>query len=97
MFSIKEIEIMTVYEFNVRMLSFHLSELDKQQDLHMTAWLNQQVQATKGSGKGTKPYYKNFKDFFDYEKHQKEILNNKKDVEISDNSELSKLLMQANS
>ncbi|THB62176.1 hypothetical protein [Vagococcus silagei] len=96
MSNIKEIESMTVYEFNVRMLSYRLSELDKQQDLHLQAWLNQMVQATKGSGKNVKPYYRSFKEFFDFETYQNEILDEKNEVQLTDQNELKDLLMQAN-
>lgn len=98
MLSVKDIEQMTVYEFNVRMLSFRLSELDRQQELHMQAWLSQQVQATTGTGKRTKPMYQTFKEFFDYEEQLKIILNEKEEVEISDSkNDLVNLVMQANS
>ena len=38
--------------------------LDEQRSLHMLAWLNVQVKATKQKGKKTVPYYKTFDDFF---------------------------------
>ena len=52
------------------MKAYNLARVDNQYDMHMKAWLNQQVQATKENGK---PVYNKFKDFFDYEKHINEI------------------------
>lgn len=59
------------------MRAFNLARIDKQYDIAMQAWMNNQATATetKGSGKNQKTVsvYKDFKDFFDYEKQIKSI------------------------
>lgn len=59
---------MTFPEYLYRMKAHSLSRVDKEYDLHLQAWLNEQVGATKKQGKNSVPLYKNFKDFFDYNK-----------------------------
>ena len=59
---------MTLFEHRIRMKAYQLSDIDRERDMHWQAWLNWQVQATKRSGKKIVPIYKNFKQFFDYEK-----------------------------
>jgi len=61
---------MTYFEYEARMYAFRLSEVDKEYDMHLQAWLSHHVSATNKSGK---PQFKNFKDFFDYEKQIKDI------------------------
>src|SRR5699024_8131503 len=65
-----EIEVMSLFEYEARMHSHRLSDIDKERDMHMRAWLSQQVTATT---KANKPQYKEFKEFFDYEKLINEI------------------------
>lgn len=60
---------MSYFEYEARMYAYRLSRIDEEYDMHLNAWLNHQVTATKGN----KPQFKNFKEFFDYEKHIKEI------------------------
>lgn len=72
MVNITEIERMTLYEYEVRMLAYQLKRLDQEFNAHMQAWTSRQIKATKG--KKQEPYYKDFKKFFDYEKKEKEIL-----------------------
>lgn len=59
------------------MKAFNLSQIDKQYDMHMQAWLNHQVTATKNVGSKDKPkmepVFKDFKSFFDYEKAIKSL------------------------
>lgn len=74
--------MLTLYEYEARMHAFSLSEIDKERDMHVQAWLNHQVTATKG--KDAKPAFKEFKDFFDYEKRIKELEGNKSANELSD-------------
>lgn len=61
----------------MRMNAFNLAQIDKEHDMAKQAWMNHQVTATKTSGSGknqkTEPVYKNFKDFFDYEKKLREV------------------------
>lgn len=55
------------------MHAYRLRQVDKQQSMHLQAWLNHQVTSTKEQGKKQIPVYKDFKEFFDYEKLMKEI------------------------
>jgi len=66
-----EIEVMSYFEYQARLYAFRLSEVDKEYDMHLQAYLNNLVTATD---KG-KPKFKDFKDFFDYEKQINEIEN----------------------
>lgn len=54
-----------------------MQQIDKEYDMHLQAWLNHHVTATKeqGSGKNAKqvPVYKKFDDFFDYKKRLKDV------------------------
>lgn len=63
---------MTLYEYEVRLLAFQLKRLDRDRDIYMQAWMNNQVKATKG--KKNEPYYKEFNKFFNYEEQEKLIL-----------------------
>ncbi|MEJ6348781.1 hypothetical protein R4Y45_06065 [Holzapfeliella sp. He02] len=44
-----------------------MQKATQRQDIAFQSWMNQQVKATKGSGKNVKPYYKNFKELYDLE------------------------------
>lgn len=61
----------------MRMKAFNLSRIDKEYDMHLQAWLNNQATATKTTGSGknqkTESVYKGFNDFFDYEKKLQEV------------------------
>ncbi|WP_193568272.1 hypothetical protein [Gracilibacillus saliphilus] len=59
----------------MKMKAYNLKRVDIERDMHLQAWLNHQVTATKEQGKKHVPVYKNFTDFFDYEKRVKEIEN----------------------
>ncbi|EOI00673.1 hypothetical protein UAY_01776 [Enterococcus moraviensis ATCC BAA-383] len=72
MVNINEVESMTPYEYELRMFACQLRRLDQEFNAHMQAWTTRQIKATKG--KRQEPYYKDFKQFFDYEKREKELL-----------------------
>lgn len=69
--------------------------LDNERELHMQAWLNQQVKATKKVCKKTIPYFKNFQAFFDYTKHENEITGNSKKEKAEPDS-FQTMLLKAN-
>lgn len=74
-----------MYEYEARMHAYKLERIDKERDMHMQAWLNQQVKATKEKGKKQVPIFKNFKEFYDYEKNISDIENHmSKTEDISD-------------
>lgn len=66
--SLYDIEVTTLYEYQMRMRAHRLTRIDKEYDMHMQAWLNHLVTATKEQGKKHVPVYKDFKSFFDYKK-----------------------------
>lgn len=57
----------------MKMKAHNLSRIDKQYEMHMQAWLNHQVTATKEQGKKQVPIFKKFTDFYDYEKELKQL------------------------
>ncbi|WP_314068321.1 hypothetical protein [uncultured Vagococcus sp.] len=65
---------MTPYEFELRTTAYKLKRLDEEYNLHLQAWLAEQVKASKKVGKKDVPYFKNFNSFFDYQKKEREIL-----------------------
>ena len=62
--NIRDIERMTLVEYELRMEAYQLKQVDRQNEIAQQAWMNQQVQATTGS-KNPKPKFKTFDDFFD--------------------------------
>lgn len=61
---------MTLYEYELRMRAHRLKEIDKEYEIHLQAWTNHTVQATRRQGKNKAvPVYKTFKQFYDYEKY----------------------------
>ena len=82
-------------EYRLRMKAYQLSRVDREYELHLQAWLNQQAQATKRKGKKTVSAFGTFNDFFNYEERVNEIVKPKpKEVKRS-KTEL--LLLKANS
>jgi len=77
------------------MKAIRLQLIDKQQDLHIQAWLNVQAKATKQRGKKTVPYFKSFDEFF---KHPDEVKPKSK-VNMQEEkkySELRSMVLKAN-
>lgn len=66
--NISEIEEMGLAEYQLRMEAYNLQRVSQERDLALQAFLNQSVQATKGSEKHPIPKYKKFSQFFDYDK-----------------------------
>ncbi len=68
---------MTYYEYELRKRAYALAVVDEEYRIHRMAWVNREIKAEKKSGKNkSKPVYRRFKDFFDYEKMQEEVRNN---------------------
>ena len=81
---------MTLTHYYILMKSVGLRLVDKQRDLHLQAWLNVQVKATKQKGKKTVPYFKTFDEFFkdpEIEKKKKSAQNE----QISDDMKMKLL------
>lgn len=70
---------MTVAQYEIMMEALELRMLDEDLHEHRQAFLNFAVQAEKSVGKGkTKPVYRKFRQFFDYDKELNRIKNRKK-------------------
>jgi len=61
----KAAQEMTMVEYEIRTEAYHLRNIEKRGDMALQAWLNQQVQAQKGSAKHPEPYYKELEDMYD--------------------------------
>lgn len=57
---------MTLKEYRLRLKAYELQIVDKEYWVHLQAYLNFSVRATRG--KRQIPVYRNFKQFFDYKK-----------------------------
>lgn len=90
--SLYEAEKMTLREYSYEMHAHGLKEVDKERNIHLLAWQINQAQATKQKGKKTEAYFKDFREFFDYEKRIKALTGGHKE-----NNSLAKLLSKANS
>lgn len=71
--SLYSIKTLSLYEYEARMYAFGLSQMDKEMDMHKMAWINHQATLTKEQGNKVVPVYRNFKQFFDYEKRLREV------------------------
>lgn len=81
---------MTCYEYELRKRAYALAEVDEEYRIHRMAWVHREIKAEKKTGKNkSKPVYRRFKDFFDYEKVQEEVRNRAlgKRKEVSGTSE----------
>ena len=87
------VEGMTIKEYGWRIEAYTIARVDKEYDMHVQAWLNHQATSTKQKGKKTVSAYKNFKEFFDYDKRMRE-LNNAPEPEKDRQKEM---LLRANS
>ena len=65
---------MTIPEYHLLMEAAQLKQVDNDYRNHLQAFLNFAVKAEKKSGKGkTKPVYRKFKQFYDYEDEVQKI------------------------
>lgn len=72
------------------MEALELRKLDESARDHKCAFLNFAVRAEKKAGKGkTKPVYRRFENFFNYEKELKKLKNRRKPSRLA---EISKIL-----
>lgn len=78
------------------MTAHQLREVDKSYEMHLQAWVNQQVKATKGKGKNTKSAYKTFKDFYDYEKQRRKVHGAPREEETPQAHTLRAMIMDYN-
>lgn len=73
---------MTLYEYELRMKAYWLAQVDQEYQIHLQAWANWNVQAMKSQGKNKRvPVFKNFKQFFDYDRHIRDVLGSPENAE----------------
>lgn len=85
---------MTLKQYMLTTKAIVLRLQDKERDLHVQAWLNQQVKATKQQGKKTVAYFRSFDEFYQPIKEENNAEAKKKDAE---KEQLKLLMLKANS
>lgn len=65
MVSFKEIDRMTIPEYQLRMKAYQLKRVDHMYDIHMQAWANNMASQRRKNGR---PVYRRFEQFFDYKR-----------------------------
>lgn len=89
---------MSLLEYSLRMEAFRLQQVDKQNEMHLQAWLNNAAGATKEQGKKQVPVFKSYQDFFDYEKELKEVMKERSSTKIDQKTRrLARLASAVNS
>ena len=63
----------TLNQYSLMMKAVNLKRVDREFEIHLQSWTNNQVKATKKTGKTTKPYYKTFDEFYDYRNRIDEV------------------------
>ena len=77
--SFEQVDQLTLAEYEIMMEALELRMLDESLHEHRQAFLNFAVCAEKKAGKGkTKPVYRRFKQFFDFDKELRKIKNRRK-------------------
>lgn len=72
--SLREVEQVTIPEYETMMEAHALRQVDEEYKLHLLAWLTFAAQAKKSAGKGKeKPVYGRFRKFFNYESRIREV------------------------
>lgn len=74
MHNLKEIEEMTLAEYEIRTEAYQLQQVDKQRDIAFQSWMNQVAKSTTGSGDNIKAKYEKFDDLFDYDYEKNRVL-----------------------
>jgi len=82
-YDIEDVKNLTLADYEVLMSATRLKGVDDMFNIHLQAWKNQEVQATKKVGRNTKPYYTDFQSFFDYKKYEEEQINIIKDKDAT--------------
>lgn len=80
------------YELLIR--AYKLKRLDREREIHLQAWVINQAKATKQMGGKTYPVFKDFNSFFNFDKRQKQITNEKQDVSKKREQERLKRIAQ---
>ncbi|MGJ0706424.1 hypothetical protein [Enterococcus avium] len=88
----KQLGRVTLRHYFQMMKAARLRELDNEQNIHLMAWKNREIEATKDKGKYV---YTRFDDFFKADKRKDELLGNPTKKVINDPTQ-KKLLLLAN-
>ncbi len=77
--SFDQVDQLTIAQYEIMMEALELRMLDQDFYEHRQAFLNLAVQAQKKAGKGkTRPVYRTFKQFFDYDRELDKLKSRKK-------------------
>lgn len=95
--SIEQVDLLLLREYGLLMKAHALKRLDEEHAIHRQAWINQQAKATKQQGKSIVSEWRTFKQFFDYDQLEKDILQKKEENKSEKENRLANLLVQANS
>lgn len=70
-----DIERLTFLQYNRHMKAYQLRRLDREYEIHLSAWANRSVNSEKKVGKDkAEPVYKDFNKFFNYLEREKRLL-----------------------
>ncbi len=96
--TLDEVNRLTIKEYNLHMKAVRLKEVDTEYHIHLLAFNNFRVKAKKKAGRNkTRPVYRTFKKFFDYEQRIQEVLKPmEKTSQFSDASKFIKERREAN-
>lgn len=71
----REIDSMTLYEYDLRMKAHRLQEIDWEYKIHLQAWANCTAKQKKMQGRDKiVPVFTSFKQFYDYDRRIEEVL-----------------------
>lgn len=88
-----EVDRLTIAEYNLMMEAVELRQVDQDYRNHLQAFLNFAVKAEKKSGKNkSKPVYRKFKHFYNYEDELRKVKEKKTDRQKSRFSGFGKFL-----
>ncbi|WP_433956996.1 hypothetical protein [Cytobacillus horneckiae] len=91
-----DIEVLSLYEYSMRMKAFNLARIDKEHEMHQQAWINQKATATKKQGDKFIPVYKEFKDFYDFNARLRELEAPKKSRLTTEQRKMAKIAASVN-
>ena len=76
-FGVKDVQTiskMNLEEYFLRSEAYQVEQVDDKERIAIQAWLNQAVQATKGSSKHPRPYFNKFSDFYNSTQYNSEYV-----------------------
>lgn len=63
--NLADIEKMTLYEYEIRTEAYLIQKAERQGEMALQSWFNQQVKMQKGSAKNPQPYYRELPEMYD--------------------------------